>query len=311
MAMATNPQLKDYIAQQTKVGVSKDVIKNALIEAGWEESDINQAIEEASSSSPAMVSSAVVSTIQPQAVKLSETFQASRPLEPATQATKPSHVSFVASDIFRQKGESVFQPAGTSIKSNIPDVKPAAVISGMKDKLINKDKMLPIVSLGVLSAVFLAGNIYLFFQNSSLNSRIGDLSKNSSSLEKQVASLTNDRKSLAEQVNSLSETVADYASQLSIFALPSGTSTGAIPFAVSGTLGGGGKSLYILTTSGNILLLVKNSKDVNVDAALKPLIGTKVKLDGTHQSGANQLTVTAVNDQPVQVVPKVSTTTIP
>ena len=160
MAMATNPQLKDYIAQQTKVGVSKDVIKNALIEAGWEESDINQAIEEASSSSPAMVSSAVVSTIQPQAVKLSETFQVSKPSEPSA---KSSPVSFVASDIFRPKGESVFQPAGTSIKSNIPDVKPAAVISGMKDKLINKDKMLPFASLGVLSAVFSAGIIYLFF----------------------------------------------------------------------------------------------------------------------------------------------------
>ena len=42
--MAVNQQLKDYIDQQVKVGVPNNVIKAALLEAGWREIDINDAM---------------------------------------------------------------------------------------------------------------------------------------------------------------------------------------------------------------------------------------------------------------------------
>ncbi len=48
----SNPQLSDYVRQQLQQGKSKDEIKNELLGAGWQEADINQALDIPESSQP-------------------------------------------------------------------------------------------------------------------------------------------------------------------------------------------------------------------------------------------------------------------
>src|SRR3989344_2715752 len=136
--MAANQELKNYIVEQTKLGVSKAAVKSALLEAGWKEDDVNQAIAEAQpvSQGAATASFKPVSPVQP--VQQTQPFQPAKPAEvlqtskPANMSglsspvTKDSPVSFVTSDIFKSRGEPVFQPSGmkSQASSNSPEAKP-------------------------------------------------------------------------------------------------------------------------------------------------------------------------------------------
>ncbi len=298
--MTTNQQLNDYINQQTKLGVSKDTIKSSLLGAGWSENDVTQAITEAESGTQ---------TVAP----LTPSQPFSKPAEPAV---KSSPVSLVTSDIFRAKDEPVFQSAEinkTEI-SNPAETKPQIVSSSVKGKPTGSGRLLPII-LGVLSAALLSGNIYFFLQNGSLNSKLVALSNNASSVDAQMSSLSNDKKTLSDQINSLNITMADLNNQLSIFALPlsgSTTTVQEVPVNVKGTLRGGGKFLYDVVTNKNIVVHIKNSKDSNVDATLKPLFGTEVEVIGVHSSldySLPSITITSVNSQPIRPAQSTNTNT--
>ncbi len=286
--MPINQQLKDYISQQTKLGVSKDAIKSSLLEAGWNEGDVIQAIAEAESGTRTTAS---LTPAQP----------FSKPVEPAA---KSPTTSFVTSDIFKAKNEPVFQSAVTDKPSvsNSSETKPQIISASMKDKLSGVGK-LPTIILGILSVALLGGNIYFFMQNGNLNSKLVTLSvpngNDSPQLQTQIDSLTNDKKTLTDQIDSFNKTIADLSNQISIFIPAVTSSIVSVPFEVSGTLGGGGKLPYSLTTSKNIVLSVKNSKDTDVEASLKQFVGMQTKLSGTHQPGSISLTVVNVNDQPV------------
>ncbi|MBI4085363.1 MAG: hypothetical protein HY432_02575 [Candidatus Liptonbacteria bacterium] len=322
--MAANQELKDYIIQQTKLGVSKDTIKSALVTAGWREVDISQAIAETEISpengtplKPTLPIQPVqpIQTTQVQPVQQQQPTQQPKPLEPIVVAkptaeqpspspAKSSPVSFVTSDIFQPKGESVFQPK--SVTGTDP-AKP----SGAKPEVISLSQQkkngfkggknfYAILSLGILSIVLLGGNIHFYVKGGSVNSEIQSLTTAKGAVEGQLESVTKEKNALTEQITTLDKTIENLGNQLSIFALGEGSSTEPVAFSISGTLGGGGKSLYSLVTDKNVFLVVKNSKDAAVDAALKPLLGSSVELKGTHQPGSNQLTVTTVNGQVAQ-----------
>jgi len=309
--MAANQELKNYIVEQTKLGVSKDAVKSALLEAGWKEDDVNQAIAEAqpASQGAAAASFKPVSPVQQtqpfQPAKPAEVLQTSKPVNMSglsSPVTKDSPVSFVTSDIFKSRGEPVFQPSGmkSQASSNSPEAKPQVISMAPNNKSgEGRGRKIFSISLGVLSIILLGGNVYFFLQNRDLSSKIGALSGVSASTENQVASLTADKKNLTDQINSINKTLADLNSQISIFAASATGSTSTVSFEISGTLGGGGKSLYSVTTSKNVVLLIKNSKDTDVDTVLKSLIGTQVGIGGTHQPESNQLTVITINGQPV------------
>ena len=42
--MAVRPEVVDYVAQQIKSGTEKDVIRRVLVENGWKEDDVNDAM---------------------------------------------------------------------------------------------------------------------------------------------------------------------------------------------------------------------------------------------------------------------------
>lgn len=318
--MAANQQLKDYIVEQTKLGVSKDIVKTTLLGAGWKEDDVNQAITESELAAQSAASFKPVSPIQPiQQAKSVESIQQAQPVQSVkpvdtSQTFKPvnmpgsfsvaakSSPSFVTSDIFKSKSEPVFQSSNTKTQtaSNSAETKQQVTSMTQNDKSTAGigGKILPI-SLGVVSILLLGGNIYFFLQNSDLNSRLNSINSGKASSDNQATSLTADKKNLTDQIDSLNKTITDLNSQLSIFAVPADASSTTASFDVEGTLGGGGKLPYSITTSKNILLSVKNSKDVDVETVFKSLVGTRVSIVGTHQPESNQLTVTTVNGQPV------------
>ena len=318
--MAANQQLKDYIIEQTKLGVSKDTVKSVLLGAGWKEEDINQAVTETETgvqeiaslkpSSPVQTAQQVnqpQSTQQPQPAQPTKPAEVSQVFKPvnmpgsSSPVKKDSPVPFITSDIFQPKSEPVFQSSGvkTQITLNSPETKPQTIsIAQNKTGVGMGDKILPI-SLGVISIILLGGNIYFFLQNSSLGSKLDSLNSGKTSSESQTVSLAAEKKTLADEVDSLNKTIADLNSQISIFAAPADSSSTPVSFSVTGLLGGGGKLSYSLTTSKNIVLSVKNSKDTDVDTTLKPLLGTQVSMEGTHQPESNQLMVTTVDGKPV------------
>ncbi|MDO8664509.1 MAG: hypothetical protein Q7K44_03140 [Candidatus Liptonbacteria bacterium] len=326
--MTANQQLKDYIAEQTKLGVSKDMVKSALLGAGWKEDDINQAVTEAESGPQEIAPLKPASLVQPiQQIKPAQSAQQTQSAQPAkstevSQAFKPvnmpgsfstaakdSPVSFITSDIFKPKSEPVFQSldAKSKTSSNSPEAKPQVISMTQNDKSAAGmgDKILTI-SLGVVSIILLGGNVYFFLQNGGLRSNFDSLNNGKASSESQIASLTTDKKNLTDEVGSLSKIITDLNSQISIFAVPADSSSTTVSFDVVGMLGGGGKSLYSLTTSKNIVLFVKNSKDADVESVLKSLTGKQVGIGGTHQPESTQLTVTTVNGQPVLGAAKVA-----
>ncbi len=326
--MAVNQQLKDYVDQQAKVGVPNDVIKTALIEAGWQERDINEAMA-------GPLSSAVAGAVKPvetaKPADMAKPVEMAKPIEikpieakssdaasflsklstgPAAQK-KTFPVSFVTSDIFQPKNGPAFETKGiasqTSFSGNNPRV--ISVAGGTKNDFFKKP-IVPI-ALAAVSAVLFAGAGILYAQNSGLQAKLNSVNEESASLKAKLDSLASDKNGLTDQITSLNQTVQDLSNQLSIFAMPVGTSTAELPVNVKGMLGGGGKSLYTITTSRAIAVYVKNSKDANVDTALKPSIGSQVEISGTHAAGSQYVTVTAVNGKPVQASLPPASTSIP
>ncbi len=294
--MATNQQLKDYINQQTKLGVLKDTIKSSLLEAGWNEGDVTQAMAEAESG---VQVAAPLTPAQP-------FFKLAEPV------AKSSPVPFVTSDIFQAKNEPIFQSAeiGKPGISNSSETKPQIILSSMKGKPTGGGgKLLPII-LAVLSVALLGGNIYFFMQNGGLNSKIDSLNNEKASSESQIASLAADKKNLTDQIGSLNKTISDFDNQLSLYGWPPNVSeTQELPITIKGVLGGGGRALYFLITNKNIMVIVKNSKDSKVDEILKPLLGTQVEISGTHLVKSDSVTVTTVNGSLLLSLQSVSTST--
>ncbi len=277
--MAANQQLKDYIAQQTKLGVSKDAIKSALMSAGWNEPDILQALSE---------TEAVPPEIQP-----------AKP-SPMVKPAESSPVSFVTSDIFKPKGDDVFQPK-EPIRSAVSESKPEIVSMEEKGKRSLAGKLAKIL-VGVVFLTLLGGNVYFFLQTRNAGSQVDSLNVTNTGLVAEKDSLSRDKSSLTAEIDSLNKTIAELNNQLSIFAAqPANSSSGIVSFKIKGTISLV-KQQYLLTTSQNIILTVKNSTNSSVNAALKLFVGKEAEIAGTHQAGSPQVDVTTINGQSLQEI---------
>jgi hypothetical protein len=158
--------------------------------------------------------------------------------------------------------------------------------------------LLIIVGMGALSWMLYQNNSMLKAQVMSITTQLNTLSGqqtvNSQSLASQIAALQDDNK--------------DLDSQLALFTPRSTTST--VTVTLKGTIGGGGKLNYTLTTSRGIVVNIKNSKDPKIVAALSPLVGIIATLTGTQTPGAKEITVTQVNGVEPSL-PAVATSTPP
>ncbi len=270
-------QLVDYIKAQIKVGVGKEELKGALLDAGWNEADINDSVENATGTVGAAASTASV----PAGV-----VSAGNPIIVSDLLPSVPNVEAAAAKPEKEKSGGSEPKVRFGTKLLKLDLKTAVTV------------IVAIVALG-----FAGASVYFYvqFKNTQdkfvlLSGASGAAESQLAALNSQVADLTKAKDDLASQVSSLTNANKELADKLLFFAVPEGLGTSsAATVNFGGVLGGGGKSEYSITASSGIKVFVSNSKDTKVDEALKSLVGQNVQISGTHMPGLREVTVTTIN----------------
>ena len=322
----------DYINSQMKLGVSRDAIKTTLTGAGWVAADVEDTLkkvesEKISSPTSAMPMSTVSSAAKPaepaitsriitpvgdsaavgsgpQTIKVSDLISASPSATPVT-ATKTS-ASVSKSPLTGPAAPSIATPVG--IKSG--NTFQAASYSGMKPHG-SRGALVTEIVLGIIIVAVGGFAVFLFMQNNSLNSQINMLNGQSSgvnsklsALQAQVAASTT---ALTAQVLALTGKTQELQTELSFYAAPSGTVSGATSTAVvSGIVAGGGKAPYVIRATYGAKIYIANSKTASVSAEINSLMAgtstpaTAAQFFGTYVPGSDSITLTAVNSSTLQ-----------
>jgi hypothetical protein len=154
-----------------------------------------------------------------------------------------------------------------------------------------------IVGLGAFAAMLYSKNNTLSAKVASLGGQTSNVTASLASLTSQVQSLNASNTALAAQTDALTAQNQDLQVGLSFYAVPQGTVATTTPISITGSISGGGKALYALTTSYGAKIYVQNSKDPNVVTTMQPLVGTSTstQLTGTYVPGSDMMTVTGIN----------------
>jgi len=311
-------QLVEYISSQIKLGISRDAIKAALIGAGWKAEDVDETLKKVDGGASAVATQPIVA--------------ASQPVQSSTSASKTSSpfTSFSPSDIVGETknvqpqakpqiqarpitmNDFVSGPAQDLAKPYL-NKKMDTTVSGMTGVTRkSKGDMVAIIIEAVIMIALAGLSGYLYFQNKNLDVKISglngqgtDVATQLTNLNGQLQTFSGANASLTAQVASLTAQNVDLQTNLSFFTVSSmiasgSSSTATTTVTVSGTLSGGGKALYAITTSYGTKVLVKNSINATTSAVLAPLVGTTVQVTGDHIPGSPSLTVTMVNGIPAQ-----------
>jgi cell division protein FtsL len=314
-----NQQLIDYIKQQFKVGVSKVVIRDALIAAGWTQTDIEDAMKSFEVKIPSAIPSIVTSDIfQPKDMPIFEPGK-SKSAVPSIERSRSAE-EIKKEETSKPKSESVIQIKDTVVlkKSESkaePQPKPFSKAPATISLSVIKNSPWRLVLMIVMAAVIiaLAGiGVILYKNNLGLQKQIEDINISNGKLENTIISLNQTIKDSNTGLTALKAEKEDLEAQLLIFAILS-TSTEPMPVTVKGLLSGGEKTSYSVTTAKGITVYVKNSKEANVNSALKPFLGTNIEISGTHAQGSRDITVAKINNQeiPQKTKSTISTSTTP
>jgi hypothetical protein len=172
--------------------------------------------------------------------------------------------------------------------------------------------------LGALMVIFGAFAAFLFFQNQGLSAKISALNGQSGSVTSQVSALQQQLNAsttaLDAQVASVTKKNSMLALELSFYAVPPSMAPATTTFttALEGTVSGGGRYDYVITTADGAKVYVSNSKDLRVIALMKPLVGATTSVAqfaGNYVPGADTIAITAVNGTSVTPPPAPATST--
>lgn len=135
----------------------------------------------------------------------------------------------------------------------------------------------------------------------TLNSQSASVTSQLNALQSQInASSSAD----ATQIASLTAANTDLALDLSFYAVPIGTPTAtaeaALPVTISGSVSGGGKAPYAVTTPRGAKVFVANSSDATIGPELKASLGQTAQLSGTYIEGSDEMTVSSVSTTTTQ-----------
>lgn len=317
-----NQQLLDYVRQQLQLNVPQDEVKTTLLNTGWPEEDINEALKE--SNGPAKPASPV----QPTVSDITNIQPASTPVQsapagvasPATGATPKSEpaiqkkASLVTSEVFQAKDEPVFEPSKDKFFN---PVSAGGVIGPVKPSHKN---LIIISSLGLLILIFAGLFVWMTFKNSKLQSQLSSMSgaaqvqnqntegasaSSTDEQKKQIEVLTQEKDNLQNQLTEANKKMSYFNLELSFLVAPdpkAPTSTTLNrSFSISGLVSEK-KGAYYLTTEHGVVLSVKNSKDKNLITALKPLVGTSVDISGTYNIGSAVVSVASVSGKTLEQI---------
>ncbi len=335
-----NQQLVDYVKGQFQAGVKEDDIKKVLKDAGWPDGEVLEGISAAKgpvvSSPVAQAVSPVATQVTQFAGQVGSGISASPKINAfggsisssavaATPAQKPEEkkdtmkFDFMSNPIASKgSGETstfkaqeakpeVFSAAGSTVAV-------ATAPSGKKSLLPWILFIVAIIALGVTAPL-------LYMNGLSAKESVVSLGAQLSAAQSQLAAVQGSGTDAANQLSALNSEKQDLLDELALFATPalvpvtstatstSGTSTqpvmqmpASIAFRVKGTVTQDSKGVYYITTARNIVLTIKNSKDANLDTALKPMAGQNVSaaFSGVHAPFSKDLTVESVNGTTVK-----------
>lgn len=274
-----NPQLTEYIKNQLKLGVSRDAIRAALLQAGWGQADVSEALAGAA----------------PQGAP------------PLTQSKTGTSSSPITVDIFRPKEEPVFQPkrgpeskmppsqiAAAGPKST-PSVQPTVIATVSKESRRDLTQRIILAGVAVVAVVALGFAIWANVKRGSLAREVEGLTAARADLENRNNEFIRKINELTTEVRTLTEENKELSLGLSFFVPLQTPTTTAV--TVRGALGGGsGKTPYTLTLNRGIILTLKNSRDAKIESLLRPFLGESVEVSGTYISGSRDVTVDVVNE---------------
>jgi hypothetical protein len=297
-----NQQLVDYIKQQLQAGVDKDVVQKALGDAGWQAPDVDDSMKAAASPAGAVMSSGNFGSSAGMTGSMAGG-AGSPALEPA-KIDPAAAMGGGSSQSMSSRNKFFSRPATAAVSST-----PAAV--GVSDDDEDEEHpstkkfVMSMIVMGLVIVILAGALAFVYFnlngqlkaaQSGVMQSGGGD----QSALQAQVTELTSERDALAAQTAQASAERDMLADELGFFVVPPGTSTSTpVTVIMSGTLTGNASTTFALTTAHNVRVLVANSANTAVAAALTPLANgtTDVQLTGTHLPASANVTVTAVNGE--------------
>ena len=319
-------QLIEYINNQTKLGVSRDAIRSALVGAGWSAADVDdtlKSVEPAKAAQP--VASAPAGSVAaasatkpsgaaaaggPQIIKVSDLVSASPSLgaSPSPSSSAPS--SMPSGTAFKDAAKSPLTgPASSSAKpsslASMPIGRPitasSSPIGNMAKVHASRGARITEVVLAVLFVAAAAGAGFLYYQNNNLAGQVAALNSKSSQVNLELSTLQNktnaSTSALTAQVGTLTGETQELQSELAFYAIPLNASTTATSTLVSGTVALGARGNYVITGAYGAKIFVANSRASSTIAALTPLVGTSTasQFTGTFVPGSGVMTLTAVN----------------
>lgn len=290
--------LVEYINSQMKTGISRDAIKASLVGAGWQTADVEDTQKKVEASKPAsggvspQVSASPAKPAEPQTIKMSDLVSAA----PSKSTSFSSSPFVMGKDAKVTAAPTKVEPVSSSSSGRHVGGLIMYIVAGVL-----------IVGLGALAVMFYMQNSTLSAKVASLGGQSATVTANLSSLTSQVQALNASNTAFAAQVATLSASNQSLQTDLSFYAVPPGTVATTTSLSVTGTVSGGGKALYALTTSDGAKIYVANSKDPSVMAAMLPLVASagpaapasSTQLTGTYVPGSDIMTVTAINGSSV------------
>ncbi len=282
-------QVVDYARDQLKLGVARDVIKSALFDAGWAIADIDDSLKSLDSAELHKIEEKKPQASSPlQTIVISDLIAADSKLQPMPAGK---------ADFSAKKGSSKIETLQSLGFKNYGPSKSGTTI------------LIVLLAIVALGAAGLAA--YLYLQNKGLQDKAVGFSSKLEATNSRVAGLTSQLDNLTKQKNDSDLEIAELASEnkktlsklslLSFFIVPAGASSSeSMEFVLKGTLAGGGKLLYTVTSNEGIKVSIKNSADAKVEAALKDLVGKEVEIGGTHVPKSFSVDVASVNGAAIQ-----------
>ena len=307
-------QIVEYAKTQLGLGISEEVVKNALIQAGWSSADVEDSIKSVAPKKSATSFSPVSTSTSP----------ASRPSSSGQGVSSNQQINL--KDIFGGASKESISVAASSpassisssssVKAKLPETLMAkkqvstlamgsAVSSSAKPGGISK---VVLIVLAILALVGVGGSIYFYMNVSKLNGQIAALTADNSitvsqttSLSAQVADLNKSKDDLQSQLTASMENADELRGQLLFFVAPapaSGTATSSaqVSFSLKGVLTFDSRSVqYMVSAPSGLKVSIKNSRDQKVETVLRPLIGTSIEISGTHAKLSKEVTINSVN----------------
>ncbi|HEY4525466.1 MAG TPA: hypothetical protein VJL32_00005, partial [Candidatus Paceibacterota bacterium] len=315
-----NQQLLDYVKQQLQLNVPQSEIKTTLLNTGWPEADVDEVFALSSGKVQEKTSVPIQSGngAQPTTADITSANQTGTPAQASVSNTVPSGqpksqpvvakpTQPVTSETFQPQNEPVFQPKQEAF---FDPTATGGVVGPLKPSHKN---LIIVISLGVAGLIFAGLFVWMYMKNSDLQSQLsasGGISGGMiggeslteggtpETLKNQIEVLSQEKSNLQSQQNESNKRINTLKLELSFLVAPdpkapTSTTLGQT-FLISGTLSEK-NATYYLTTEDRVILSLKNSKDKNIIAVLKPVLGKTVEISGTYNVGSSIVTLSSLD----------------